>query len=289
VKHWEIDNEIWRLKPDDYAGILKGFVPAMKKIDPTIVVAACGSGQLGGRWKEGDVAVISQCAELVDYLSIHHYENPNNFASGIAKAEAFWASLSQLISTSKNARLRLYISEWNAQTTDWRTGLYAGGILNAFERSEAVGMAGPALFLRHVSATAWDNAFINFDHRTWFPAPNYVVMKLYRDHYAADRVAITGDWGAVNAVATKSADGKHLYLKAVNPTEQAVNVRLEIAGDFPLAASALRLVAPDSLSARNTLESPEAVRVTEGKIERDGKAVRFSLPRWSVGVVALNR
>ena len=28
------------------------------------------------------------------------------------------------------------MSEWNAQSTDWGTGLYAGGLLNAFERCE---------------------------------------------------------------------------------------------------------------------------------------------------------
>ncbi len=34
------------------------------------------------------------------------------------------------------------------RSTDWRTGLYAGGILNSFERSNLVTMASPALWLR---------------------------------------------------------------------------------------------------------------------------------------------
>ncbi len=90
-----------------------------------------------------------------------------------------------MIAKSANPNVKLYMSEWNAQSTDWRTGLYAGGFLNAAERNgDVLGMAGPALFLRHVSARAWDNAFVNFDHRRWFPAPNYVVMKLWRGHYA---------------------------------------------------------------------------------------------------------
>ena len=80
-------------------------------------------------------------------------------------------------------------------------------------------IGGPALFLRHVSASGWDNAFVNFDHRTWFPAPNYVVMKLWRDHYAPQRIALEGQTEPLNAVATKSADGKTLYVKAVNPSD----------------------------------------------------------------------
>jgi hypothetical protein len=68
--------------------------------------------------------------------------------------------------------LPFYNSEWNAQSTDWRTGLYAGGLLNAYERQgKKFTLGGPALFLRHLSAGAWDNAFINFDHTGWFAAP----------------------------------------------------------------------------------------------------------------------
>ena len=100
------------------------------------------------------------------------------------------------------------MSEWNAQSTDWRTGLYAGGILNAFERSGLVTMATPALFLRHVTAPAWDNAFINFDNRSWFPAPNYVVEKLYWDHFVPGLLKVDGEAPGLSVDAGKSSDGK---------------------------------------------------------------------------------
>ena len=147
--------------------------------------------------------------------------------------------------------------------------------------------AGPALFLRHVSAKSWDNAFINFDHRTWFPAPNYVVMKLWRDHYAPQRLEVAGEAGGLEVMATKSADGKKLYLKVVNPTEAPAEVRVEVKGGFAPARASMLLVAPDSLDARNTLDKPDAIAAVPGKVERDGKTVRFNMPRWSAGVVAL--
>jgi len=149
-------------------------------------------------------------------------------------------------------------------------------------------MAGPALWLRHVSAPAWDNAFINFDHRTWFPAPNYVVMKLWRDHFAPNLLGIAGDLSGLNANATKSADGKHVFLKVVNPTDRAVDVRLQIAGGFDVTKAGLELVAPDELSARNTLDKRDAVRVANGEVELTDNAVRFALPRWSAAVVSLD-
>jgi alpha-N-arabinofuranosidase len=289
VKYWEIDNEIWGMPAADYVDVLGQFVPAMKKVDPTIRTIACGSGQLGGRWPEGDLAVIRDAAQLVDYLSIHHYENADRFAEGPPEAAKFWKSLEEEIAKSKNPKLKLFVSEWNAQSTDWRTGLYAGGILNAMERDAAVGMATPALWLRHVTAPSWDNALINFDQRSWFPAPNYVVMKLYRDHFAPDLLQIGGNPGDLNATATRTADGQRIYVKLVNPRDQGVSVEIALRGDFPLLGASMQMVAPDSLAARNTLEQPTAVRAVEAKVERTGMTARVRLPRWSVAVVTLAR
>ena len=290
VKFWEIDNEVWGLKPDDYVSVIRQFAPAMKKVDPSITLLACGSGQLGGHWAAGDEAVINQAAELVSYLSVHHYESPNRYADGPAAAEKFWRSLAEKIARSKNPKLQLYVSEWNAQSTDWRTGLYAGGALNVFERcGDFVGIAGPALFLRHVSATAWDNAFINFDHKGWFPAPNYVVTKLWRDHYAPCRVELTGQAGALEAVATRSEDGTRLFLKAVNPTPSEVQVELKVKGTFPVGAAAIKQITGESLAARNTLEKPDAIRAMDGEAEVQAQTVRFTLPRLSAAVVSITK
>ena len=283
VKYWEIDNEIWRLKPEDYVAMLRSFIPAMKSVDPTIQTIACGSGSLGARWGEGDTAVIEQAAELVDYLSVHHYENPDKFAEGPAIAEKFWNGLGEKIAKSRNPRMRLFMSEWNAQSTDWRTGLYAGGMLNAFEKSGVVTMASPALWLRHVSAPAWDNAFINFDNRSWFPAPNYVVMKLFRDHFASRLLRVDGDAAGLSVDAAQSADGKRVVVKLVNPSDAARDVSLELGASG--GSAALYLVAPGNLAARNTLEHPDFVRVTSAKVATDAGGYRVAMPKWSVGLL----
>ncbi|MHB8951984.1 MAG: family 16 glycoside hydrolase [Pirellulaceae bacterium] len=290
VKYWEIDNETWHMGAEPYAAAVKRFAPAMKQADPTLILAACGSAGYGDDanglpWNR---TIIEQCAPLIDYLSIHHYENPNAFAEGPGNYEAFFEKTGQLIAASANPQLKIYVSEWNAQSTDWRTGLYCGGLLNAFERcGQFLGMGGPALFLRHTSATDWDNAFINFDHRGWFPAPNYVVMKLWRDHYAPLRIALEGDARRLNVVATKSEEGNTCYLKAVNPTDTPQTVSLTVAGDFQLGTPSLQLVAPGSLQTRNRIEQPAAVRVEQGKVEVAGRQVRFTLPPLSAGVISM--
>ena len=150
-------------------------------------------------------------------------------------------------------------------------------------------MGGPALFLRHTGTKeqGW-KAFINFDHRTWFPAPNYVVMKLWRDHYAPTRVKLGGDCRGLNALATKSADGRAMYFKAVNPTPEPVTVELNIKPGFSVGKAELQLVAPDSLDAQNTLDTPHAVQPVVGVVEHSGPTLRFTLPRWSAAVLSIH-
>lgn len=285
VTYWEIDNETWGMGIDHYIAAIKRFAPVMRKADPTIKLAACGSGGFELDWNR---QVIEQCADLIDYLSIHHYESPDRFAEGPYNYERFIRQTGDLIADSDNPKLKIYCSEWNAQSTDWRTGLYAGGLLNGFERcGDIFEIGGPALFLRHVSATGWDNAFINFDQTSWFPAPNYVVMQLWRNHYAPNRIEMSGDTEALNTVATKSQDGKTLYLKCVNPKEATVDVALNLASDFAAKTARMQFVAPGSLKARNTLARPRTVRAEPGRVDFGNGTMRFTLPAYSAAVVTI--
>ena len=293
VKFWEIDNETWHTPAQQYAEEVLRLAPLMKKVDPSIKLLACGSGGMGRRNPNGmpyNRTVIEKCADVLDYISIHHYENPDRFADGPRNYEQFFRELGGIIKSSSNPALKIFVSEWNAQSTDWRTGLYCGGLLNAFEQcSDVVGMASPALFLRHVSATAWDNAFINFDNRTWFAAPNYVVMKLWHEHYAPYRIQITGDSGSLNGVATRSKDGKKLYFKTVNPTAEPVQVELKVKGMLPIASAEMQLVTADSLNARNTLDEPNRIRPVTAKVNISRESISFTLPAYSAGVVSIDR
>jgi alpha-N-arabinofuranosidase len=289
VKYWEIDNEIWSMQPADYVRVVKEFITAMKKVDPSIIGIACGSGGYGARFAEGDLAVIADASDVVDYLSIHHYESSPRYAEGIGLAETYIQKLGDAIRASKNPQFKIYFSEWNMRRgIDWRNGLYAGGILTYFEREPLVTMACPALWLRHESAPDWNNALINFDQSRWFPGPNYVVMKLFRDHFAPQQVALSGDTGGLNVIATKSEDGKKLILKLVNPTEKAIDIKLAPGAAFVSAKPTMQLVAPDNLDATNSFEHPDVVKVTDVKVSKDGSDVTFSMPRWSVGLVELS-
>ncbi len=146
VKYWEIDNELWRSRVPDaqiYSEAVKLFSEAMRKAYPSIVVIAHGGNGIDEKWND---ILINNSAEYFDVLSVHHYMAPNKFNDGVYEQEAFYNRTAKTIAASDNPDMKLYISEWNAQSTDWRTGLYAGGLLNGFERcGDFLTMGGPRL------------------------------------------------------------------------------------------------------------------------------------------------
>lgn len=290
VVYWELDNETWAAGVEAYIAAVQEFAPAIRakaeEMGTPIKVIACGGNGFDMNWNR---ALIDACAPLIDYISIHNYENPDNFGSGVERYEELLIELAEYIADSANPNMEIYNSEWNAQSTDWRTGLYAGGLLNAYERQgKKFTLGGPALFLRHTSAGGWDNAFINFDHTGWFPAPNYVVMKLWWDHFAPDFLPVEGDQQGCNIVATRSEDGGKLVIKAVNPHDRAMKIGVELDGEFSAQTASMQVVAPGSLSARNTLAEPAAVKPETADVQLNGKRLRFDLPAYSTAVIEVN-
>lgn len=303
VKFWEIDNEVHpqHTSVDEYVAVCNELIPRMKAVDPSIHVIACGSWAGGDRfgWDEN----VGTRVPGIAFVSTHQYDNPDGYAVNPYRNQQFFEARRQILEKSGNPELRFFDSEWNAQSTDWRTGLHAGGILNCFEKAgDVVGMASPALFLRHVSATGWDNAFINFDENGWFPAPNYVVMKLWREHYAPNRVrlssdspAMLGEMPLVNAVATRSEDGKQIIVKVVNNqmTDAPIELRLE---DLTVSSASAQCVTPPleqgeepaaKLKKRNTLDQPALIKAEPLNVELSEGCARAVLPSLSASVFVL--
>ncbi len=306
VKYWEIDNEVrYTDTPSDkYVAIINELVPRMKAIDPSIKIIACGSW-MGDKMK-WDSDVIKGAAKNFDYLSTHRYDDPNGFAFNPWDNQRFFEAHRDMIAKSANPEIKIFNSEWNAQSTDWRTGLHAGGYLNCSERAaDVLAICAPALFLRHKTANDWDNAFVNFDSNGWYPAPNYVVMKMWRDAYApflveltSDSKALNGDNPIVNAVATKSEDGKTIYVKIVNNEEKSVDFQLNFDETVKLSDAnvSAQIVTPElksgedvkaKLRKRNTFEEPNSISPKDLKTEKNGDVLTFTADSLSAVVVKI--
>jgi alpha-N-arabinofuranosidase len=289
VKYWEMGNEIWLTRSaSQYVNFLKAFVPALKAVDSSITIIACGGSDFDLNW---DKTIIGQCADLIDYISPHHYESIENYRTGVINYENHTKDLAGVIAASSNPNIRIDMSEWNVWSgLDWRSGLYAGGMLTMFERQgEYMHIAGPALFLRHSSATDWNNALINFNNSNWFPGSNYVTMKLWHDHYAPTFLQTTGSNSNLNVSATRTEDGKDIYFKVINTSSAAIPVSLDIAGSFTLRGARLEQIAPPTLTAVNSMAAPDNIRVEEGNVTIDNRRVNFTIPKYSAAIVTLSQ
>jgi len=299
VKYWEIDNEQWGMGAKKYSEFVKKFSPALRAKDPTIKIIACGACAYDDdktRTLGWNQTLIDEAATYFDYLSIHYYNGisiPADFRGDPTRYETYIRDeIAPMIAKSKNPKMLVYCSEWGMMNSGWSSGLYTGGILNGFERLNGLlTMSCPAVWLQRVSSERpsprWASCSIAFDHANSFGAPMHVVLKLWRESYQPKRLPVQGPDKPLNVIAATSRDGKTVTFKAVNTGSDAVDVNVEINGSRKIANAAMQLIAPGSEGARNTLEKPDTVKPTSAKVTVDGKALQFTMPALSVGVVTV--
>ena len=264
VRYWEIGNETWAMGAEAYAARAKQFVDAMRAKQPDLKLLLCGSA---GHNQEWNAKIIDLAATHMNFLSTHHYMEgtfEEEMRNGVAYPE-FLAETAKLIAASANPKAKIACTEWNEQSIALRTGLYAGLVLNGFERhGDVITMSCPALFIRRTNATAWNNAFINHDTRRVFVAPNYLVMQLYRDHFQPTRVAVEAP-ASLDVVATYDPATRAIVLKVVNPSvDTDVTADIVVKGrDDEFEWQEWR-VWSESIDDENSLDAPETIAVEHG-------------------------
>ena len=281
VKYWEIDNEMWEMGIDRYEKCVRDFSTEMRKIDPLIKIIACGG------FRE-DEQFIKRSGNYFDYLSLHHYEQQGGYATGPVRLGQQYDRYAQMIAEGPNPNIKLFISEWNLNSIDWRTGLFAGGFLNMCEARDVVAMGAAALFIRRTDAPDWNNAFINFDYKDLFKAPNCQVTELWYDHFSKYRLAYSGDTGNLSVSTTLSENGADVIVKVVNPTEEAATLRIK--GDWAgVKGTAFEYYAPGSLTIANNMENKHAVALQKATAKTEGNDVLLSVPALSAGVLTITK
>ena len=281
VKYWEIDNEMWEMGIERYEKCVRDFSTAMRAVDPTIKIIACGG------FRE-DEEFLRRSANYFDYLSLHHYEQAGGYATGPVRLGEQYDRYAEMIAASPNPNVKLFISEWNLNSTDWRTGLFAGGFLNACEVRDVVAMGAAALFIRRTDAPDWNNAFINFDYKDLFVAPNYLVTELWYDHFSRYLLDYEGDTGNLSVVTTLSENGRDVIVKVVNPTEEAID--LKVSGDWKgIAGTAYDYYAPGSLTAANSMVDKKAVKLQHASPPAKDGVVTLHVAPLSAGVLTLTK
>ena len=154
------------------------------------------------------------------------------------------------------------------------------------EARDVVAMGAAALFLRRTDAPDWNNAFINFDYKDLFKAPNCLVTELWYDHFSKYRLACSGETGDVSLSTTLSENGADVIVKVVNPTDETVTLRIK--GDWEdVSSTEFEYYAPESLTVANSMEDKTAVAIKKTTAKTDGNDVLLSVPALSAGVLTI--
>jgi alpha-L-arabinofuranosidase len=242
IRYFQIDNEPMNngFTAERYAEVVNVYGRQLRQIAPRAAIVACGQKRSNDMvWSQ---TVIDLAGDHFDILGVHNYEyESDRFESGVRRIGDYLVKLRDYVRASAHPAITIAVLEWNlSRTYDWRAGLHAAGSLMRYESlGPEVTMTAPALLMRNTTDDPTWTAFIYHDHVSWFPGAAYVVQKLFREHYAETYLASSSGtfrdidrpllfdeistakpeaWepGTVDALATASADGRRMVIKAVN-------------------------------------------------------------------------
>ncbi|HEX4786802.1 MAG TPA: alpha-L-arabinofuranosidase C-terminal domain-containing protein [Candidatus Sulfotelmatobacter sp.] len=309
VKFWEVGNEIWgdwvRGHSDaaTYANNLNRYAEKMKAVDPSIKIIASGDNNLD--WNR---TVLMIAGKNVDYLAVHHYYGEremkgdlHNLSAHPLRYEVFYRQMQQMIHDVAPGRdIKLAINEWNTSLPvprqhSMESALYAARLMNVFERS------GDLVQMSAVSdmVNGWSGGVIQASRHAVFVTPTYLVNQLYASHLGRERLSSTLEGPTfdstlegtavptVDAVVSRSSDGRQIFIKAVNTDPQnAIATKVALTGVSIAKNAKIEILNGDDLSASNDFSHPDSVSVSDRQIEA-GQAFTVTLPEHSVAVITL--
>lgn len=300
VTYWEIGNEIWgdwvrgHSDAETYARNLTRYVAAMRGVDPSIKVIAVGDNDM--TWNR---TVLERAGERSDYLAIHHYYGRRDMQGDLKKLlarplhyEHFYDELEGFLQQlPPDRRPKLAINEWGLDLPESQqysivAALYGARLMNVFERK------GDLVAMSAVSdlVNGWPGGIIQASRHGVFVTPIYLVNRLYASHVGAERLRLKLDdpsSSPIDAVASRSADGRSIYIKAVNTDlDHAATARVRVTRARVSSTATVERVVADSLTAVNGFAAPEAVKVTRDTIGA-GDSFSLQLPRHSIAIVTL--
>jgi alpha-N-arabinofuranosidase len=275
----------------------------MRTVDPSIKLIAVGDNDMN--WNR---TVLREAGRNVDYLAIHHYYgrrelrgDPLNLMAHPLLFERFYARVEQLLSElGLGGRVKLAINEWGLDLPSERqysmeSALYGARLMNVFERSgEIVAMSAVSDLVN-----GWPGGIIQAGRDSLFVSPVYVVNQLYAEHRGDLLLASRVDSPTFNtspegtnipyldAVASRTADGKTIFIKAVNTSrDSALLTTISVEGVIPAAQAELETVTAPSVTIANDFSRPDAVFIQKTTVP-SGRTFVVTLPKHSVSVLVL--
>jgi len=322
VRYWGLGNEVfgfWQVgykTAAQYAEQAREYGKAMKWVDPSIQLVACGAGNLEWDWE-----VLKTLARYIDYISVHAYFRPDPqepYYSLLARPreqERYIRTLWELICAALRQQrldrsIRIAFDEWNVwyramdlardaqleETYDLTDALCVASFLNMLQRNcVAIGMANLAQMVNVIAPifTSPDGLFLQ---TIYFP------LLLQAEHSGpialdvwaeSDDVEVPGlptsRLPLLDVSATLDGEKGVLYVSAVNLSRDAdMSVDLRLVDTKVAPEGAHYLCTGRDPSVTNSFAEPENVSVRRRGLRRLSGRCRVSLPRHSASVLELS-
>jgi len=315
IKFFQIDNEPMNHghTAEQYAEIVNLYGSELRKIAPNAQIIACGQKRSADNdWSQ---KLIDIAGNNFDILGCHNYEYENdNFQTGLLRIEEYLIRLRDYIRLSQHSNIKIAILEWSlCRTHDWRAGLHTAGSLLMYEKlGPELTMTCPALWMRNTTDNPYWNAFIYHDHVSWYPGSGYVVEKLFRDYFEENLLAsvkgtfkdidnrsqffnrissmIPQGWRSetFEAVATSSADGQRIVIKAVNYEKNPNILLMRLQGStIPENAEVKIYKLSADLEDTPSMENPNEIKLNESTIPYTKDLLTIEMEPYTVAVIEI--
>jgi alpha-N-arabinofuranosidase len=335
IRTWCLGNEMdgaWQvgqMTADVYGRLAAEAAKAMRLVDPSIELVACGSSSgdmpTFGAW---EATVLDHAYDAVDYLSLHHYceEYDGDLASFLGSAVEMDRFIDAVIATcdhigaKKRSRKRLKLSfdEWNvwyqrafdpAAVQPWSIGprliedtysvadaVVVGDLLITLLRhSDRVAIACQAQLVNVIAPIRTEPGGPAWRQTVFHPFARTARLARGTVLRAEPRSPLVpterlGDVPALNATAVWDEDSGNLVIFAVNRSHHdRLTAAVDLRAFDDLVMSGAVVLADSDPRATNTQEHPDRVTPKPGDADVVGRSVNVHLPPVSWSAVSLRR
>jgi alpha-N-arabinofuranosidase len=335
IKTWCLGNEMdgpWQVghkTMDEYGRLALETAKAMRLVDPTIELVACGSSNSNmPTFPHWEATVLEHTYEAVDYISLHQYygNRENDTANFLAKSLEMDRFINTIISTCDYVKaktrskktMNLSFDEWNVwyhsndadrkidpwtiappqleDVYNFEDALLVGSLLISFlKRSDRVKMACMAQLVNVIAPIMTNNGGAAWKQSIFYP---YMHTSVYGRGVALNVNVTSGKYDSKDFTDVPYLDATAVYNEQTEEvTIFAVNKNLEDALDLDCDVRSFEgyrviehiVLENNDLKAVNTAKSESVQPHTNGNAKVDAGMITAVLPKKSWNVIRLRK
>jgi alpha-L-arabinofuranosidase len=314
--------QIGRLSAEDYVKKSLEFAKVMRRTDPAIQLIGCGENG----WSDWDRIVLEGLAPHVAYHSIHIYTGNDDYYPNVLaphqaeRALEYCRALIDRVRFTQRIRHEIHIAydEWNVWFQSRR---HQTAVEQRYTLADALAVATYLnIFIRHCRTVTMANlaqlvnviAPIFTSPEGLFLQTIYHPLRLYAeetqpialdpcvdcDTYEFPSATLTGSeppqvadlapFPLLDVAATCAAEGNDLTVAVVNRAhDRPIPTTLQLLHATPTGGIAVREVRGADPDTANSFAQPDAVSVTERRIDLGGATFDYTFPEHSITVLRL--